>query len=154
LCIVVYSDILPRSGGTFVACDSVKSIARRLYEHPEGLLPGQFGGLIEACADFTEITGKAGDVCLLHPFVLHAVSQNPSGRARFITNPCIKLKAPMEFNRPDLADFSPVERAVLRALGRERIDFKVTEPREDLVPERIALQEKLLEEQKARLAVG
>jgi hypothetical protein len=42
----------------------------------------------------------------------------------------------------------------LRALGRERIDFKVTEPREDIVPERIALQEKLLEEQKARLAVG
>ena len=70
LTIVVWSDIYPKSGGTFVACDSVQHVAQRLYEHPEGLLPGGFGQLIDKCEDFVEITGEAGDVVLLHPLHL------------------------------------------------------------------------------------
>ena len=151
LTIVVWSDIYPKSGGTFVACDSVQHVAQRLYEHPEGLLPGGFGQLIDKCQDFVEITGNAGDVVLLHPFILHAASQNPSGRARFITNPPVSLKEPMNFNRENPDDFSPVELAVLHGLGKERLDFKPTAPRERLVPERVKRQQKMLEEQKKRL---
>ncbi len=154
LTIVVWSDIHPKSGGTFVACDSVQHVAQRLYEHPEGLLPGDFGGLIEKCKDFVEITGEAGDVVLLHPFVLHAASQNPSGRARFITNPPVALREPMDFNREDSGDFSPVELAVLRGLQKERLAFKPLAPRERLVPARIQRQQKMLAEQKERLGMA
>ena len=153
LTIVVWSDIYPKSGGTFVACDSVRHVAQRLYEHPEGLLPSGFGQLIGKCKDFVEITGKAGDVVLLHPFILHAASQNPSGRARFITNPPVALKAPMNFNRENPDDFSPVELGVLHGLGKDRLDFKPTAPRERLVPERVKRQQKMLEEQKKRLGM-
>ena len=154
LTIVVWSDIYPKSGGTFVACDSVQHVAQRLYEHPEGLPPGGFGKLIGKCKDFAEITGKAGDVVLLHPFILHAASQNPSRRARFITNPPVGLAEPMNFNRENPDDFSPVELAVLDGLGKDRLDFKPTAPRERLVPERVQRQKKMLEEQKKRLEIG
>jgi ectoine hydroxylase-related dioxygenase (phytanoyl-CoA dioxygenase family) len=153
LSVVIWSDIYPQSGGTFVACDSVKHVAQRLFEHPEGLSPGGFGGLIEKCEDFIELTGNAGDFVLLHPFVLHSASQNPSGRARFITNPAVSLKEPMNFNRENPDDFSPVELAVLRGLGRNRLDFKITTPRERLVPQRVQRQQRMLEEQKARLGI-
>lgn len=154
LTIVVWSDIHPQSGGTFVACDSVQHVAQRLYEHPEGLPPGGFGQLIGKCKDFVEITGNAGDVVLLHPFILHAASQNPSRRARFITNPPVGLAEPMNFNRENPDDFSPVELGVLHGLGKSRLDFKPTAPRERLVPERVQRQKKMLEEQKKRLEIG
>ncbi len=155
LTIVIWSDILPRSGGTFIACDSVRHVARFLYDNPQGLLPsGGFGHLIAKCSDFVEVTGNAGDVVLLHPYILHSASQNPSGRARFITNPPVGLKEPMDFNRDNPDDFSPVELAVLEGLGKKRLDFNPTAPRERLVPERVGLQQKMLEEQKKRLAAG
>ncbi len=154
LTIVVWSDIYPKSGGTFVACDSVQHVAQRLYEHPEGLPPSGFGQLIDKCKDFVEITGEAGDVVLLHPFILHAASQNPSGRARFITNPPVALKEPMNFNRENPDDFSPVELGVLRGLGKDRLDFKPTAPRERLVPARVKRQKKMIEEQKKRLGMA
>ena len=83
------------------------------------------------------MTGRLGDVVLLHPYVLHAVSQNHLGVARFITNPPIALKEPMNFNRDNPNEFSPVERAVLKGLGVERLDFTPTAPRENVVPERV-----------------
>lgn len=39
LTIVLWSDIAPRSGGTFAATDSVRPIAQYLADHPEG--PGR-----------------------------------------------------------------------------------------------------------------
>lgn len=155
LTIVVWSDIRPKSGGTFVACDSVQHVAQHLYANPQGLLPGEgFGQLYSKCRDFAEITGNAGDVVLLHPFILHSASQNPSGRARFITNPPVALKEPMNFNRDNADDFSPVELAILRGLRKDRLDFKPSAPRERLVPERVKRQKRMLEEQKKRLAMG
>lgn len=154
LTIVIWSDIRPQSGGTFVACDSVPIVARFLAEHPEGTRPGgfDFGAMIRQCRDFIEVTGEVGDVVLIHPYVLHATSQNPSGVPRFITNPAVSLNAPMDFNRPDPADFSLVERAILDGLGVERLDFQPTSPRELITPERVLRQKRMLEEEKARLA--
>jgi len=152
LTIVIWSDIKPQSGGTFVACDSVPIVARHLRAHPEGLSPGSFGGLIEQCSDFIELTGEVGDVVVLHPFVLHAASNNPSGRARFITNPPISLKDPMQFKRDDPDELSPVELGVLKGLGVEQLDFHITGERERIVPERIKRQQAMMEEQKKRLA--
>ena len=157
LTIVIWSDIEPRGGGTFVACDSVAPVARLLAAHPEGILPNgtpeaSFGSLVHECENFIELTGRVGDVVLIHPFILHASSQNHSQKARFITNPPISLLEPMQFDRENPADLSPVERAILRGIGVERLDFQIAAPRERIVSEGQKHKQKLLEEEKARLA--
>jgi hypothetical protein len=87
-----------------------------------------------------------------HPYMLHSVSQNHRGTARFRTNPPIALRQPMDFDRPDPDEQSPVERAVLRALGVDRLDYEPTAAREDVVPERVLRQERMREQEQARLA--
>ncbi|MCC5830583.1 MAG: phytanoyl-CoA dioxygenase family protein [Phycisphaeraceae bacterium] len=154
LTIVLWSDVVHQGGPTYIAPQSIGLIARYLAEHPEGRLPNEFpiAELIDQCDHFVEATGNAGDVYLMHPYMLHTVSQNVLRRPRFITNPPVQLNEPMNFNRPDPESFSAVERAVLRGLGRERLDFKPAAPREAVVPERIKRQARMLEEEKARLA--
>jgi Phytanoyl-CoA dioxygenase (PhyH) len=132
LTIVLWSDMLHQGGGTFVAPDSVRLIARYLSEHPEGVDPKdfKFQEMIGECTQFEEITGKAGDFVILHPFMLHASSQNVIGKPRFMSNPPIVLKEPMNFSRENPEDFSLLERATLHYLGLERLDFRPTAPRE------------------------
>ena len=154
LTIVLWSDIEERGGGTFIAPDSVVPVARLLERRREGVLPDEFpyDELIAQCSTFVETTGRLGDVVLMHPYMLHASSQNHRGTARFITNPPIALREPLRFDRDDPAEHSPVERAVLRALGVDRLDYRPTAPREDVVPERVRRQERMREEEEARLA--
>jgi hypothetical protein len=136
LVIPIFSDIAHRGGGTLLAADSVPVVARLLRDHPEGVRPDEFDfpALVSQCRDFREVTGRVGDVALVHPFLLHNFSQNHSGRPRFITNLCVSLKEPLRFDRPDPAEFSPVERAVLRALEEDRIPFVTAAPRERIDP--------------------
>lgn len=132
LTIVYWSDVVHKGGGTFVAPDSIKVVAKYLAEHPEGVDDGDaFGKLIDQCQEFEEITGETGDFIILHPFMLHASSNNHSGRVRFMTNPPVVLKEPMNLNREDPAEFSLIERATLHALGKDRYDFRPTMPREE-----------------------
>jgi len=154
LMIFISSDIKPRGGGTFGALDSVGVLARFLAERPEGVEPGQFGfkELIKECHEFIEWTGNTGDVVLMHPYMLHTTSQNHSGVARFITNPALQLAEPMNFNRSNKDDYSPVELAVLRGLGVDHYDFKPTTPRRLIVSDQSKAQAKLLEEEKRALA--
>jgi hypothetical protein len=126
-----------------------------LADHPEGLYPNAgFGKVVQQCSDFVELTGKAGDVVLLHPFMIHSHSHNPSGRPRFITNPPVALREPMRFDRTPFEAHSPVEMAVLKALGVEQHTFEQTTPSERLHPERERIQARMLEEQKQRLGVS
>jgi hypothetical protein len=139
LSFVLWTDMLSTGGGTFVAADSVPVVARFLRDHPEGVLLDDFPfpELISQCSDFVEMTGKPGDVVLLHPFVLHATSQNVLQVARFISNPPLALREPLNFDRPDPSDYSLVELAVLRGLGVERLDYRPGAPREFVVPQRV-----------------
>ena len=154
LTIILWTDVEPRSGGTFLACDSVPIVARFLAQHPEGVAPGGFPFLEmkRQCADFEEATGRAGDVYLMHPFLLHTTSINQTRHRRVITNPPTYLDAPMNFNRANPADQSVVERAVLRGLSVEKYDFAPTAPREKIVPQRVIEQRKRAAEKAARLA--
>ena len=156
LTFVLWTDMLHKGGGTFVAADSVPVVARFLAGHPEGVLPGDFdyAELIRHCSDFVEITGEAGDVVLLHPYTLHAMSQNVLGVSRIITNPPLALREPMNFHRPDPDDFSLVEQTVLRDLGIDRLDFVPTAPRESVVPERVRRQQAREVAENARLAAA
>ncbi len=128
--IPLFTDVLPQGGATFLAADSVPVVARFLADHPEGVLPDDFDPkiLLAECRDFREATGDAGDVYLLHPYLLHAVGQNVLQRPRAITNLCYELTEPMNFHRPD-SSYSPIEAAVLRGLGVDSYDFQPTEPR-------------------------
>lgn len=156
LTFVLWTDMLPRGGGTFVAADSVPVVARFLARHPKGVLPRDFdyAELIGQCRDFVEMTGEAGDVVLLHPYTLHATSQNVLAVPRLITNPALALREPMNFNRPDPADFSLVEQAVLRALGVSRLNFVPTAPRESVLPDRVRRQQQRAITENARLTAA
>jgi len=152
LTLVLWSDVVHQGGATFVACDSVGPVTRRLAEYPAGVLPGGFGDLIGECSDFAEATGRVGDVFLLHPFVLHAKAQNVLRIPRVITNPPIRLAEPMRFDRTDPAEHSLVEQAVLRGLGVDRYEFRPSAPREAIVPERVRRQARMKAAEQARLA--
>jgi hypothetical protein len=132
LTVVLWSDMRHQGGGTFVAPDSVRIVARHLYQHPEGVHPEDFKAqaMISQCTRFEEVTGTASDFVILHPFMLHASSQNVLGQPRFMSNPPVVLKEPMNLNRDNPEDFSLLERATLHYLGLERLDFQPTAPRE------------------------
>lgn len=154
LTLVLWSDVQHQGGATFVAADSVGPVARYLAGRPEGVLPTEFDtpSLVGQCTDFVEATGRIGDVYLLHPYILHAKAQNLLRVPRYITNPPIHLAEPMRFDREDPADFSLVERAVLRGLGVERSTWTRTGPREAVVPERVRRQEQMKAAEEQRLA--
>ena len=140
LTVPILTDILPQSGGTFMATDSINPVARFLLEHPEGLHPDSvqgagylIPGLIEQCGKYEELIGEAGDVAILHPYMLHRVCSNPSPRPRFIQNVAVQLKEPMQFNRDD-ANYSLVELATLAALGTSRFEYRQLNPMLASVP--------------------
>jgi hypothetical protein len=60
----------------------------------------------------------------------------------------------MNFNRDNRDDYSLIELAVLRSLGVDRLDFKPTAPREEVVPDRVLRQRAVIEEEKQRLAAA
>lgn len=117
LVFVVFSDLLPDSGNTWLALDSPAQVARSLAAAPAGIdfCTDQAGcAITRTCARFFEVTGEAGDLLLVHPLMLHSASPNPSPRIRFLGNPMVYLQEPLDHRRPDA---SPVERAIAAALG-------------------------------------
>ena len=160
-----YSDILPGSGGTQMCVDSIGVVARLLAQHPEGIHPDSVQSyiqphMIKECSEFEELTGQAGDLAIMHPYMVHRVAGNPSGRPRFAQFPSIKLSQPMQFGRDDPGEYILTELVVLKELGQlKRFDFAteedyVTYPREDITPppsrteqERLAISVELYEEQ-------
>ncbi|KAF5384724.1 hypothetical protein D9757_006214 [Collybiopsis confluens] len=176
LVIPIFSNIKPGGGGTFIAPEGIGLISRYLASHPEGVMPtglsftpstttcapdeyktdpGYWSHLkeVQSCTRFIELTGKVGDVVLLHPLMLHSASKNYIREPRVITNPPVALKKPFEFFRENENDYSLVERKTLKALGLSRLDFSPTTERygKKMIPKRIGIQEKILAEEKERL---
>ncbi len=119
--IFLLSDINPGGGGTAVSVGSHKIAARILRDsEPDGLHVNELAKRMMA-ADardrVVELTGRAGDVALHHPFMLHARSANTGDQVRFICNPCITLKDKMTVVPNAPGDRSPVERAIIAALA-------------------------------------
>jgi hypothetical protein len=121
--VFLFSDVSPGDGGTAVAVGSHHVVARLLADaEPSGL---RYEDLLRKlpAVDHTqvvELTGGAGDVAMLHPFLVHGFSTNRGMTVRFGCNPRYALKDPMQLDRPDGAH-SPVEEAIRRALGLPRI---------------------------------
>lgn len=73
--------------------------------------------LISTCQTFYELTGNAGDVVLMHPFMVHSASRNSLRKLRLITNPPVALKEPFNYSRVDESSYSLVELKTMQALG-------------------------------------
>lgn len=129
--VVCWDDMVSGGGATCIAPDSIAPIARYLMDHPEGVGPHDFPweGLIRKCASFVECCAEAGDVVLLHPFIMHRGSQNHLRRPRFMTNIVTSFREPLNFSRENGA-YNAIEGAILRALGVDRLDFAIAGPRE------------------------
>lgn len=173
LVVPLFTDVPPRGGGgTALYPAGAREVARCLYEHPEGVCPrlhprgspgfrargapSLFNGIARGGADgdFAEACGQAGDVYLLHPLMLHSATDNPLRNVRIITNPPVSLKEPFRFDREDEGDYSIVERTTLRMLGKEEDGlkgWKITGPRERIVPERLRVQEEMKQDELKRL---
>jgi hypothetical protein len=154
LSLVWWSDTESQGGGTFVAADSVPIVSRYLAEHRNGIVLSEFnfGPLVSQCHDFVEVTGKVGDIVLLHPFILHASSQNLKRKARFLTNPPFHLKEPMQFDRENPDDFSLVELSILRGLGVDHLEYEPGGPRERVPAAYQQAQAEILAAEQARLS--
>lgn len=110
--------LLPRSGNTWIAPDSVSRVARELAAHPEGVdfVIKRGNHLSAQCERFHEVVGEAGDILLMHPLMLHSSSPNRSGRIRWMGNPMVYLNEPLDPYRP-VDEMSPVELAIHRAIS-------------------------------------
>ncbi|EMR68569.1 hypothetical protein UCREL1_4416 [Eutypa lata UCREL1] len=153
LVIPCWSDIEKNGGATWICDEGPKKIGQFLYDHPEGLNPmmcpreepivyavehSVFNTIIRDASDegFHEMTGKKGDVILMHPLMLHSASENGRRLARIITNPPVSLAAPFQFNRDNPADYSLVELKTMQDLGgpEKFKDWKITGEREMFAP--------------------
>ncbi|KAJ5635909.1 uncharacterized protein N7484_009222 [Penicillium longicatenatum] len=166
LVIPLFNDIQEHGGGTMICADSVKHMARFLYDNPRGVSPymvprgwkfrtprGDFyDKIMENCHDFHEMSGNVGDVILLHSLMVYSQSVNSLRIPRIITNPPVSLNEPFNFDRKDPSQYSVVERKTLQDLGKDRLrGWKIKGGRELVVPERLKEQEKMKKQELERL---
>jgi len=122
LSIFLFSDIEPGDGGTALSLGSHQITAKILEEsEPEGLDVHQLLRKVNEHPRerVMETTGEVGDVALIHPFMSHTRSPNTGNRVRFICNPCFSLKEPMNLQRENRDEYSPVELAIVDTLAKE-----------------------------------
>lgn len=130
--IFIFSDIGPGDGGTAIAVGSHKVCARVLRDaQPAGLPQAELSKRVkeecfrgqpsQASGRVVEAQGRAGDILLLHPFMLHTVSINTGKAVRVICNPHVNFTERMNVtgNPTSAKDasrpISPVERAIIDA---------------------------------------
>ncbi|MEQ6204817.1 phytanoyl-CoA dioxygenase family protein [Sulfitobacter sp. HNIBRBA2951] len=98
LMIVLWTDVNVSSGPTQVILDSIGPIARALNANPEGVwqmdLP--YNEIVSDSQGAAPIVGQAGDVFLMHPFVVHSASPKLDPGIRLISNPVVRRKYPFD----------------------------------------------------------
>jgi len=138
LVVTLFSDVNSRGGATYVSEDGLDYVAKWLYERPQGTniwLKDEDGKrainwIISDGKKFTEMTGKKGDVILMHPLMPHSAAKNHLRNIRIISNPAASIKEPFNFDRPD-GDYSLVEQKTLKAIGKPSLPgWKITGKRE------------------------
>jgi hypothetical protein len=123
LVIGLFTDIEPGWGGTILALGSHKRTARVLARQRGGIQHRDLfrAVLSEPLGNFHEITGRAGDVVLAHPFLFHTRGFKRAGPPRIISNTEAGLTRPLRFNRRNLQEYSVLETSILGALLEEPI---------------------------------
>jgi hypothetical protein len=97
----LFSDVGESDAPTRIKVGSHLDIARFL--EPAGAagishaVLAQFGAALERPQAFA--TGKAGDVYLCHPFLVHAAQMHPGSQPRFLAQPPLHPAEPFRLNR-------------------------------------------------------
>ena len=120
LMLFLLSDVGPDDAPTRIRVGSHIDIARQLAP------AGEAGRSLRALAadgfaasahrPETMAIGPAGTVYLCHPFLVHAAQRHRGREPRFLAQPPLLPREPLSLDRPD-GDYSPVEHAILRAIG-------------------------------------
>jgi ectoine hydroxylase-related dioxygenase (phytanoyl-CoA dioxygenase family) len=118
----IFSDIPAGGGSTVVRSGSHSIIVRLLAEHRfDQNDERKMSSLLDSATKdlpVVELTGNTGDVFLLHPFTLHAESRNCSDQIRIIAVKLVRLKERMNLHRGDPNEYSPIELAIVKAIGQ------------------------------------
>jgi ectoine hydroxylase-related dioxygenase (phytanoyl-CoA dioxygenase family) len=118
LAIPCIANVLKNGGATYICPDGIEwwqniciitqKASRRIWQEGQKSINGMsFSGFvsrsrIRRSGIFSQqMTGKCGDVVLMHPLMMHSASRNSLHIPRVITNPFVCLKEPFNFNRED-----------------------------------------------------
>ncbi|KAF7292004.1 hypothetical protein MIND_01226100 [Mycena indigotica] len=172
LVIPIWRDIDVGGGGTAICTEGIGKVAQELFRHPNGVTPWMdvrgtpepdknsperlafYRNVAKLAQDssFHEMTGKVGDVYLLHPLMVHSATRNSTRVPRVITNPPVSLNAPFRL-RKGTGEFNLVEQKTLKELGHpEGLDgWEIIGGREEFVPKRVKIQQELKAKEEERL---
>jgi hypothetical protein len=119
-----FSDVEAGGGGTGIRVGSHREVARIAAD--TGFQANDDDVALRALdptqhLPVVQITARAGDVLLMHPFTLHGSSSNITKQVRIAANRPISLFEPMNFKRNDPSLYSPVEWAVIGALDERGV---------------------------------
>ena len=119
LTLYLFSDVGPDDAPTRIRIGSHLRVPRVLEPAGEAGMP--FNAVAKQIEALDELqielaTGRAGDVFLCHPFLVHAADRHRGHAPRFLAQPELPSFAPLVLERAD-GDYSAVERAVRRGLG-------------------------------------
>lgn len=119
--IFLFNDMGPGDGGTCISPGSHKAAARILRDaEPDGLDVHTLASRVSAHRGGTvEVRGEAGDVALMHPFMLHTMGINIGKSVRVICNPCVRFKERMNVTADPTRPFSAVERSIHAAVSEQ-----------------------------------
>ncbi len=112
--VVLFDDVEIDRGPTYIAPESIREVAREMANGEVDFVDRTSAArIMQRCRRLVPLIGDVGDVYVLHPFMLHSSSPNPSGRIRWMSNPVLFMREPLRFHSPAP---SPVEEVVVRAL--------------------------------------
>ncbi|WP_024511116.1 hypothetical protein [Bradyrhizobium sp. ARR65] len=117
LMLFLFSDVGEDDAPTRIKIGSHRDVAR--YLQPAGEAGLSHGELDKFCATLHRplalATGRAGDVYLCHPFLVHAAQMHRGKEPRFLAQPPLHPSEPFRLDRED-GSYSPVEMAIRHAL--------------------------------------
>lgn len=121
----LFSDVGSGDGGTAMIRGSHLLVARAIAAARGGVSWDELKPALEAAgvlnpgeSQIAHLVGQAGNVALMHPFLIHGFGANQGSRIRFACNPLVQMTDEAELDRPD-GKYSPVEAALRKGLGME-----------------------------------
>jgi hypothetical protein len=120
LMLFLFSDVGEHNAPTRIRAGSHLHVARLLEPAGEAgmRITSMDFAATRSCPEITAV-GESGTVYLCHPFLVHAARINRGNQPRFMAQPPLLPAEPIRLSRPEREDYSPVELAILRGLGRE-----------------------------------
>jgi hypothetical protein len=117
LALFLFSDVGPDDAPTRLMCGSHLAVPRFLAPYGEAgaCADGVFWRASALCLPVAHATGKAGDIYLCHPFIVHTATWPHRGTTpRMIGQPAVHVRNGFAI---DGSDSSPVARAIVAGLA-------------------------------------